>query len=263
MPQLNKGGKFVFGLSVICPDLTIHIPPQALLEYGATRDGKVIIFTGSKITGGFCITTYSLLSNSKLKHILEDCPVLRDCLLSEGEFMQYKGRKYAWLDIDKNGVIKLPHSTLAVLELQSLFLLRKEENVFDFLGIKTLGKKQISILVVFVVFSVGGQIIPKAVNGEIIPWNLLPLGIIPLIMTTFFEEFLFRGFFQNKFEKEFGSITAILVSGLMFSLYHVGYPRFRTFEDILLLFVVGIGFATAYKLSGNNLIVPNDENERV
>lgn len=136
-----------------------------------------------------------------------------------------------------------------------LFLLRKEENVFDFLGIKTLGKKQISILVVFVVFSVGGQIIPKAVNGEIIPWNLLPLGIIPLIMTTFFEEFLFRGFFQNKFEKEFGSITAILVSGLMFSLYHVGYPRFRTFEDILLLFVVGIGFATAYKLSGNNLIV--------
>lgn len=101
MPQLNKGGKFVFGLSVIRPDLTIHIPPQALLEYGATRDGKVIIFTGSKITGVFCITTYSLLSNSKLKHILEDCPVLRDCLLSEGEFMQYKGRKYAWLDIDK------------------------------------------------------------------------------------------------------------------------------------------------------------------
>lgn len=69
------------------------------------------------------------------------------------------------------------------------------------------------------------------------------------------EEFLFRGFFQNKFEKEFGTITAILVSGLMFSLYHVGYPRFRTFEDILLLSAVGIGFAAAYKLSGNNLIV--------
>ena len=92
-------------------------------------------------------------------------------------------------------------------------------------------------------------------KGEIIPWNLDPMGIVPLIMTTFFEEFLFRGFFQNKFEKEFGTITAILISGLMFSLYHVGYPRFRTFEDILLLFAVGIGFAAAYKLSGNNLIV--------
>lgn len=28
MPQLNKGGKFVFGLSVIRQNLTIHIPPQ-------------------------------------------------------------------------------------------------------------------------------------------------------------------------------------------------------------------------------------------
>ena len=136
-----------------------------------------------------------------------------------------------------------------------LFLLRKEENVFDFLGIKTLGKKQIFILVVFIAFSVGGQIIPTAAKGEIISWNLLPMGIVPLIMTTFFEEFLFRGFFQNKFEKEFGTIIAILVSGLMFSLYHIGYPRFRTIEDILLLFAVGIWFATAYKLSGNNLIV--------
>ena len=45
MPQLNKGGKFVFGLSVIRSDLTIHIPPQALLEYDTTRDGKVIMGT--------------------------------------------------------------------------------------------------------------------------------------------------------------------------------------------------------------------------
>ncbi len=119
MPQLNKGGKFVFGLSVVNEDLTIHIPPQALSEYNATRDGKVIIFTGSKITGGFCVTTYSLLSGSKLKHILEDCPALRDGLLSAGEFIQYKGRKYTWIGIDGNGVIKLPQSTLEVLELQS------------------------------------------------------------------------------------------------------------------------------------------------
>ena len=118
MPQLNKGGKFVFGLSVIHPDRIIHIPPQALSEYDVARDGKVIIFTGSKITGGFCVTTYSLLLNSKLKHILEECPRLRDCQLSEGEFIQYKGRKYAWVSIDKNGVIKMPLSTLSVLELQ-------------------------------------------------------------------------------------------------------------------------------------------------
>ena len=41
----------------------------------------------------------------------------------------------------------------------------------------------------------------------------------------------------------------------MFSLYHLGYPGFRTIGDILLLFAVGVGFAVAYKLSGNNLFV--------
>ena len=81
------------------------------------------------------------------------------------------------------------------------------------------------------------------------------MGVIPLIMTTFFEEFLFRGFIQTRIEKRYGWLIAILVSGLMFSLYHLGYPGFRTWGDILLLFAVGIGFACAYKLSGNNLIV--------
>ncbi len=136
-----------------------------------------------------------------------------------------------------------------------LFLLRKEENLFGFIGVKAVGKKQIIVLGVFVAFSVGGQIIPIVVNGGTIPWDVLPVGVIPLIMTTFFEEFLFRGFFQSKFEKEFGALSAILVSGLMFSLYHIGYPGFRILGDILLLFAVGVGFAIAYKLSGNNLIV--------
>ena len=113
MPQLNKGGKFVFGLSVIRPDLTIHIPPQALSEYDAVRDGKVIIFTGSKITGGFCVTTYSLLSNSKLKHILEDCPALRDCLLLEGEFMQYKGRIIRDIQLSEENLKKYRYERLS------------------------------------------------------------------------------------------------------------------------------------------------------
>lgn len=119
MPQLNKGGKFVFGFSVIQPDLSLRLPTQALFEYDAAQDGRIIIFTGSKITGGFCVTTYPLLSNSKLSHILKECPTLRNCQLSEGEFIQYKGRKYAWLSIDRNGKIKLPSSTLGVLELHS------------------------------------------------------------------------------------------------------------------------------------------------
>ncbi len=122
-------------------------------------------------------------------------------------------------------------------------------------GFKKPGIRQWVVLAAFVVFSVGGQLIPKLAAGEQIPWRLLPMGIVPLIMTTFFEEFLFRGFVQSRIERKFGWVLAILVSGTMFSLYHLGYPGFRTWEDILLLFAVGTGFAAAYKLSGNNLIV--------
>jgi hypothetical protein len=54
------------------------------------------------------------------KGILEkECPALRDCRLSEGEFTQYKRRKYAWININKVGAVKLPQNTLDVLELQS------------------------------------------------------------------------------------------------------------------------------------------------
>lgn len=61
MPQMNKGGKFIFGKSLIRADLTIHLPAQALAEYNATSEGKVYLFTGSKVTGGFCVTRKGLL----------------------------------------------------------------------------------------------------------------------------------------------------------------------------------------------------------
>lgn len=102
MPQLNKGGKFVFRFSLIHDDLTVQVPTQTLEEYRVLNDDKVIIFTGSKITGGFCVTTYPLLSASKLSHILHECPQLEKRTVPQGTLIQYKGRKYAWLSLDEN-----------------------------------------------------------------------------------------------------------------------------------------------------------------
>ena len=78
MPQMNKGGKFIFGKSLIRDDLTIHLPTQALTEYNATAERKVYLFTGSKVTGGFCVTRKGLLEPSKLGHILTDNPALQN-----------------------------------------------------------------------------------------------------------------------------------------------------------------------------------------
>ena len=118
MPQMNKGGKFIFGKSLIRDDLTIHLPTQALTEYNATAEGIVYLFTGSKVTGGFCVTRKGLLEPSKLGHILADNPALQNYQTTKGEFIKYKGRSYCWVDISENGVIQLNQQMLDFLNLK-------------------------------------------------------------------------------------------------------------------------------------------------
>lgn len=135
-----------------------------------------------------------------------------------------------------------------------IFFFRKEDNGdLSLLGIKKLRLVDYIIIIGFVVFSIGGQLIN--VKLETINWELLPLSIAPLMLTTFSEEFFFRGFLQIRFEKAFGTILAIILSGLVFSIYHLGYPGFRDIEQITTLFLVGIMFALSFKLSKNNIIV--------
>lgn len=117
MPQMNKGGKFIFGKSLIRQNGTVRIPPQAMEEYKITSDGKVYLFTGSKITGGFCVTRKGLLYPSKLGHILKETPPLSDYTGKPGEFIRYKGRSYCWLDISEEGELVLSRDMLDFLNL--------------------------------------------------------------------------------------------------------------------------------------------------
>lgn len=66
---MNKGGKFVFGQSLISEQGIVRLPPQAVDEYHITSEGKAYLFTGSKSTGGFCVTRRGLLLPSELGHI--------------------------------------------------------------------------------------------------------------------------------------------------------------------------------------------------
>ena len=117
MPQMNKGGKFIFGRSVIRGDGGVQIPPQAVEEYGITGEGKVYLFTGSKSTGGFCVTRQGLLGPSKLGHILAELPGLEGYALGPGEFIRYKGRAYCWADISPEGRLVLTPGMLDLLRL--------------------------------------------------------------------------------------------------------------------------------------------------
>ena len=144
---------------------------------------------------------------------------------------------------------------LGVSVLLPLWMAAGEGEGLAEMGMKKLGGRQVLVLCAFCLLSVGGQVIPRLAAGERLPWERLPIAVLPLIMTTFFEEFFFRGFIQTRLERQFGSAAAVAASGLLFSLYHLGYPGFRSAGDLALLFAVGVGFALAFRLSGNNFFV--------
>lgn len=119
MPQMNKGGKFIFGKSLIREEGVLQFPEQAIREYDITVEGRVYLFTGSKSTGGFCVTRKGLLETSKLGHILAETPLLKDYTAKQGIFIKYKGRSYAWVDITDEGKIVLTNEMMSFLRIES------------------------------------------------------------------------------------------------------------------------------------------------
>ena len=117
MPQMNPGGKYVFGTSQIGRDGRVGFPDQAVEEYRLTDERFVYLFTGSKSTGGFCVTRRGLLLPSKLGHILTENPSLLYRTAPPGEFIPYKGRAYCWLNISPPGIIFLTEPMMAFLEI--------------------------------------------------------------------------------------------------------------------------------------------------
>ena len=67
MPQLAKGGKWVFGWVFVGDHKSIQIPPYAYEEYGFC-EGETVVFTKtSKTSGGFGIARKEIFDNSILK----------------------------------------------------------------------------------------------------------------------------------------------------------------------------------------------------
>jgi bifunctional DNA-binding transcriptional regulator/antitoxin component of YhaV-PrlF toxin-antitoxin module len=112
MPQLAKGGKFVFGWCRIGEDGGAVIPPQARGEYGISPGDRIILLSGSSTSGGFGITTKSFLEKSRLSVILADNPELADCNVGEGQPLKYKGRDYCWATVNGEGKFIIPPRAL-------------------------------------------------------------------------------------------------------------------------------------------------------
>jgi len=123
----------------------------------------------------------------------------------------------------------------------------KKEPIYQ-LGIKREGWiPALVVSIVLVLFFLPGLF--EAAEGipieAVIP-HIIANGII------LWEPFFVYGWLQNRYERAFGTVPAIVLAGISFGLYHIGtYPL----EGVFTLAAFGLFFGVIYRLLKRNLIV--------
>lgn len=117
MPQLARGGKYIYGWSQVSDRGRIVIPPEAMNEYGLKEHDKVILMSGSRRSGGFAVTTPRLLGGSPLSAALQRFPRLRTFQMPQGRVVRVESRSFCWTSIEEDSSITLPYETLREYEI--------------------------------------------------------------------------------------------------------------------------------------------------
>ena len=110
MPQLVKGGKYVFGWSKVGESGRIVIPPEAVEEYGFCAGDEVIVMSGSRTSGGFGVSLPALLKKTRLFSAIP--PELVHFRVHRGEILRSGRRSLCWTMVERGGCITLPLETL-------------------------------------------------------------------------------------------------------------------------------------------------------
>ncbi|MBN1453981.1 MAG: hypothetical protein JW963_23400 [Anaerolineales bacterium] len=66
MPQLVKGGKWVFGWTIVSSAGEVRIPPEAYAEYGFQSGEQVVFLPGSRRSGGCSVARREMLAGSQI-----------------------------------------------------------------------------------------------------------------------------------------------------------------------------------------------------
>jgi hypothetical protein len=123
MPQLVKGGKYVFGWTVLRDDLRIRIPDETYEEYKFIKTDQLIIMSGSKSSGGFSICSPHTMSNYKLSnnifgligYVKESDSFTRERL----EMVKSGKRLISWTYLDKEKYFMLSKELVDSLDLET------------------------------------------------------------------------------------------------------------------------------------------------
>ena len=117
MPKLVKGGKYVFGWSLVRENGRVVVPPEALDVYGFTPGSRLFLIPGSKKSGGFSLTTYWKLRQTPVGRFLEDAPEFSRYLVPEGKLVDVKGKKCCWVWLKDDGSMDVPAESLVQFDV--------------------------------------------------------------------------------------------------------------------------------------------------
>ena len=82
--------------------------------------------------------------------------------------------------------------------------------------------------------------------------ELLPL-LIMAVAVGFYENIFYRGWVQLRMEACFGIMPSIILSGITYSLYHIGYGMLT--NEMIALFVIGIIYSSIFRITSNIFIL--------
>ena len=109
MPQLVKGGKYVFGWSLVQKNGKISIPEEAFCEYKFNHCDKIVIIPGSSTSGGFSISCVSKLRKGPFKEILtllKYSETTKTFKIPELKVLKNKKTAICRLNLDKNQFLR-------------------------------------------------------------------------------------------------------------------------------------------------------------
>jgi hypothetical protein len=108
MPRLVRGGKYVFGWSLVGDDGSLRIPEEALVEYGFVSGDRLVLMPGSRTSRGFSVSSLGKLRDSPFYDLVVRSPLMG---AGVGEVVDVSGRCFCWVRLE-SGVICVPPDAL-------------------------------------------------------------------------------------------------------------------------------------------------------
>ncbi|MFW9905346.1 MAG: hypothetical protein ACFFFH_13480, partial [Candidatus Thorarchaeota archaeon] len=118
MPQLVKGGKYVFGWSLVQKNGRIIIPEEASIEYEFKTCDKAIIMPGSLTSGGFNISRVNQLKKGPFKEVLtllNYSDETKTFGIHELKLVEIRKKRFVcWIRLNMGKYFTLPSETLTI-----------------------------------------------------------------------------------------------------------------------------------------------------